>query len=54
MDDKWMQCEKTNMTYLDCPIAWIANKTENFSIAVAAHNPSSLNKNHFDILVPEG
>ena len=50
-----MQCTKTNMTYLDCPIAEVVNKTdEAFSMAVAVHNPSSHNKDHFHMLVPKG
>lgn len=55
LGDKWMQCTKTNMTYLDCPIAEVVKKTDKeFSMAVAVHNPSSLNKDYFHILVPKG
>lgn len=53
-DDKWMQCESTNMTYVDCPISLIEGKSDVFSMGVAVHNPSSIDKHHFNILVPKG
>ena len=38
-------CEKTNATYLDCPIANY-NLTEGAEVFVAVHNPSTLNLQH--------
>lgn len=54
MGDKWMQCEQKNITYMNCPVAWVANKSDEFEMSVAAHNPASLNKHHFHMLVPAG
>ena len=46
--NEWMQCKQTNMTYLDCPVALVAdNSNESFSMGVAVHNPSSSNKHSF-------
>lgn len=53
--NKWMQCKKTNLTYLDCPVA-LASKMTNasFSMALAVHNPSSQHLGSFRTLVPRG
>lgn len=46
---------QSNLTYLDCPVAYAADKTkEEFSMAVAVHNPSSSHKHSFKMLVPRG
>lgn len=50
-------CERTNTTYLDCPVAKIANATEpsgNFSFGVAIHNPSNIEMVKAEIRVPQG
>lgn len=54
-DGIWKQCEKTNSTYMDCPVAAVAKKeVEGFSMTVAVHNPSSVDQESLRILVPKG
>lgn len=49
----WKQCEKTNATYLECPVAFSAAK-ESFGMMMAVHNPSSLDQDEIKVLVPPG
>ena len=49
----WKQCEKTNATYLECPVAFAAAK-ERFEMMMAVHNPSSLDQDEIKVLVPPG
>lgn len=49
----WRQCAKTNATYLDCPIAKFAKKS-NYTMAVAVHNPSSMDLSTAKVAVPHG
>ena len=49
--DPWAQCFQTNTTYVDCPIA-NQDLTNNFSMHVAIHNPSSLDFSTARIAVP--
>mmetsp|Transcript_1042 Transcript_1042/g.1904 ORF Transcript_1042/g.1904 Transcript_1042/m.1904 type:complete len:329 (+) Transcript_1042:599-1585(+) len=42
-DQKWVQCERTNSTFLDCPISEFSHELQNgFQMTVVVHNPSSL------------
>jgi hypothetical protein len=49
-------CERTNATYLECPVAYIAAAAENgtFNMTVAVHNPSNIEMKKAEILVPAG
>jgi len=51
--DEWYQCSKTNATYLDCPTVNM-NLYSNQIVNVAVHNPSSVDMNYANILVPDG
>lgn len=50
---QWQMCDKTNTTYLDCPVSEydFVNRTEFF---VSVHNPSSLRLSVAKISVPHG
>jgi len=53
-------CERTNATYMECPVAHIASAAKllspkgNFSMGVAIHNPSNIEMIKAEILVPAG
>ena len=50
----WQFCERTNGTYLDCPISEF-NKVQGNELFVAVHNPSSLEYADLPaIQVPDG
>jgi hypothetical protein len=48
-----MQCFTTNTTYVDCPIADYAQKS-NYKMNVAVHNPSTVDMTEARISVPHG
>ena len=50
---QWTQCEKTNSTYLDCPVA-MYSPLSNYTMSVAIQNPSTLNMTTARIAVPHG
>lgn len=49
----WKMCDRTNGTYLDCPIADM-ELTEGKEIFLGMHNPSTLNLKVGQISVPNG
>jgi len=49
----WYQCEKTNGTYLDCPIGKFDGK-DNFTMYVAVQNPSNVDMKQARIPISEG
>lgn len=53
ISESWMQCAQTNRTYLECPVA-SQKDNEQFSMAVAVHNPGSLDAHAIKVLVPRG
>jgi hypothetical protein len=53
LNGKWKMCEKTNSTYLDCPISQF-DLTEGAEFYFSVHNPSSLKMNVAEISVPHG
>lgn len=48
-----MQCSRTNSTYLDCPVANYAEKSD-YTMSVAVHNPSALPMKQASFAVPHG
>lgn len=51
--DQWKYCERTNGTYLDCPIADY-NLTDGQEIYLSVQNPSNLEQKVGQISVPNG
>lgn len=49
----WHECQRTNSTYLDCPIAAEIKDNSNFEMTLAIHNPSSINVTGTRIAVPD-
>jgi hypothetical protein len=47
---EWEWCERTNGTYIDCPVA--SRPTKNFLIA--AHNPSLVDQKYIRVKVSHG
>lgn len=48
----WDQCLFMNSTFADCPVAQKVNETENYSLNVAVHNPSSLDLESAKVSIP--
>ena len=49
------QCERTNATWLECPVAnYTKSDNGSFSMGVAIHNPSNVEMKKAEILVPKG
>ena len=49
----WLECDRMNGTYLDCPVSKHDDKNE-LLMAVAIHTPSSQDVNEFSIPVSKG
>jgi hypothetical protein len=50
-------CQRTNATYLECPISYVSEAVGingNFEMTVAVHNPSNIEMKKAEILVPPG
>lgn len=50
-NNSWKQCEVTNGTYLDCPVAKMKDK-EHFTMSLAVHNPSGIDAHYLKVPVP--
>jgi len=51
----WLQCSRTNSTYMDCPIEMVHSIFPmNYTMNVAMHNPSSLPMKSARMAVPHG
>ena len=51
--EEWKMCDKTNATYLDCPIKNY-DLQEGSDVFISVHNPSSLMQSVAQISVPHG
>jgi hypothetical protein len=51
-NQEWVQCLKTNSTYMDCPVAQYATK-DTFSMWATVQNPSSIDSQSQRFAVPE-
>ena len=53
----WTQCDRSNSSYVDCPIKSFHDKNAafepNFNMTVAVHNPSSVDMHTARISVPK-
>ena len=41
-NDNWDLCQRTNASFLECPISKYLNSSTEYEMTVAIHNPSSL------------
>jgi hypothetical protein len=52
-NSEWNLCQRTNSTFLDCPVSNYANE-ENYTMYVAVHNPSANQMSQASVAVPNG